>query len=77
MKKLKIFFNSIHTKLYLSFLFIMIPLILAQFLMYFLGTKAIKNEMEYAASANVIYLRDNFVSNIKAINSQLEFLLND
>ena len=70
-------FQSIFTKLFIAFFIIIIPLEATQSAMFKWSQNAVTEELNSAAAANVIYLRDNFVANIQALNTQLEYLLTD
>lgn len=69
--------QSIYTKLFIAFFMIILPLQATQLAMYRWGRNAVSRELYSAASANVVYLRDNFVTNIEFINVQMEYLLSN
>ncbi|MEN6313814.1 MAG: histidine kinase [Clostridiaceae bacterium] len=75
MEHLKRWYRSIYAKLFIAFFIIVLPLQAIQSAMYKWGRNAVAGELGSAAASNVIYLRDNFVDNIRDLNSQMEYLL--
>lgn len=72
MKKLKL--NSILSRLFLSFLLVMVPIMIAGIVMFSWEKQTIKKEIENSASANVSFLKNNLekeVQNIKLLQYNL------
>lgn len=69
--------NSIYSRLFFVFVAVILPLQLMQLAMLRWSRGAIERELNAAASANVEYLRNDFISNLNNIVMQQELIINN
>lgn len=77
MKKKALSPTSIFTRLFLTFLVIMIPFEVTGIIMFTWGQNTIQKEIQESATSQVHFLKKDFETQIKNISAQLENLISD
>lgn len=77
MNKRKFYLNSIYSRIFLTFLAVMIPIYITGVFIYNWGMTSVKNEIRNSSQVRITYLKDNLESEIHRINQiQLDYIYN-